>query len=259
MRRPPAGRDCPVLVRPFFVRPWIMRSAAVANQGDACVARIGSVADGREASVTYDPEIHHRRSTRAPAHDYAQAGAYFVTICTHNRACILGAIEDSAFVPNDLGDIVVGCWQAIPVHFPSVLLDEFVVMPNHMHGVLFIGGNPESTEVDSRPSQVGARATHASLVQDPGRPSGPGTNSENEVRRVRGPAARSLGAIVGSFKAASSKRINEAHRTAGATIWHRGYHDRIVRNDHELDRIRRYIYDNPAAWPHDEENPAYRR
>ena len=88
--------------------------------------------------MRYDPEKHHRRSIRLKGYDYTRAGAYFVTICTKDGACLFGDVADGVMRLNQMGHIVRQCWLAIPDHFPHVLLDEFVVMPNHVHGILVI-------------------------------------------------------------------------------------------------------------------------
>lgn len=163
--------------------------------------------------------LHGRRSTRLQAYDYAQAGAYFVTICA--RACLFGEISNNTMQTNQLGQIVEECWAAIPSHFPDVELDVFCLMPNHFHGIIVIS--------------VGA--THASPLQRPG------------------PSSRSLGAIVGSFKSAATKRIRELKNMPNLVIWQRNYYEHVIRNDSDLDRIRTYIVNNPFQWANDENNP----
>lgn len=90
--------------------------------------------------MKYDPEKHHRHNIRLKGYDYSQAGAYFITIVTHDRACLFGEVVDGEMQLNGWGEIVKRCWQEIPAHFPHVALDAFVVMPNHVHGILWIVG-----------------------------------------------------------------------------------------------------------------------
>jgi len=175
---------------------------------------------------------NHRRSIRLKGYDYTQAGAYFVTICTKDRACLFGDVADGVMRLNQMGHIVRQCWLAIPDHFPHVLLDEFVVMPNHVHGILVIMPTHD----------VGA--THASPLQNDDTPT-----------RPRGPQPRSVASIVGSFKSAAAKRINEHRGTPGAPIWQRNYYEHIIRDDESLNRIRQYIAENPLHWYLDRENP----
>jgi len=100
-------------------------------------------------AMKYDPKKHHRRSIRLPGHDYAQAGAYFVTICTDDRQCLFGRVDNAEMRLNHLGQIADECWRMIPAHFGNVELDAFVIMPNHVHGIIVI-------------TDVGVGATHAS-------------------------------------------------------------------------------------------------
>jgi len=88
-------------------------------------------------SMKYNPQIHHRRSIRLKHYDYSEPGDYFVTICTKNRKCLLGNIVDGKMVLNKLGLIVKRCWHDLPNHYPNVILDEFIIMPNHIHGIIF--------------------------------------------------------------------------------------------------------------------------
>jgi putative transposase len=88
--------------------------------------------------MAYDPEKHHRRSIRLKGYDYTQPGAYFITICTHGRECLFGEIIDGEMHLNEAGQIVVQTWQDLPNHVPNVQLDAFVVMPNHVHGIIII-------------------------------------------------------------------------------------------------------------------------
>ena len=87
--------------------------------------------------VPYDPEVHHRRSIRLRGYDYAQAGAYFVTICVQGRACLFGEVADGTMRLDRCGEIVARCWNELPEHYPTIELDAFVIMPNHVHGIIF--------------------------------------------------------------------------------------------------------------------------
>ena len=86
--------------------------------------------------MTYNPNIHHRKSIRLKGYDYTQAGLYFITICCQNRECLFGNIINGEMILNDAGNIANECWLAIPNHFPNVVLHEFVIMPNHIHGII---------------------------------------------------------------------------------------------------------------------------
>jgi REP element-mobilizing transposase RayT len=165
-----------------------------------------------------------RRSIRLPEYDYSGPGLYFVTICTDGRRCLFGEIVGQRMTLNESGRLVESCWREIPDHFSHIDLDDFVVMPNHLHGIVGIA------------EPVGA--THGSP---------PGT--------ARGPTHRSLGAIIGTFKTAVAQRINRLRRTTGVSVWQRNYYEHIIRNERALDAIRQYIAENPRRWGEDGENP----
>jgi REP element-mobilizing transposase RayT len=137
-----------------------------------------------------------------------------------------------------LGKIVRECWDAIPEHFASVALDQFVVMPNHGHGIIVItvpslaAGHTLSQQTFGN-ATVGA--THASPLQPP-----------------RGPKRKALGSIIGSFKSAVTKRMNEIGHASDDKLWQRGYYEHVRRNERDLDRIRQYIVNNPGKWQLDE-------
>jgi REP element-mobilizing transposase RayT len=177
----------------------------------------------------YDPERHRRRSTRFKGWDYAGPGRYFVTLCTADRELLFGDVVDGSVVLSAAGQVAVATWRETPVVHPSVTLDAFVVMPNHLHGILSI------------------------------RPDGWQRGAEESDGRPHGPSSGSLGAIVGVYEATATKRIRALPGWEGAVVWQRGFHDRIIRDDAELARARAYIHANPANWPYDAEHPQNRR
>ena len=198
--------------------------------------------------MPYDPDRHHRRSIRMPGWDYTQAGAYFVTIVTHGRECIFGEIVGDIMHLSAWGEIAARCWQNIPHHFPHVGLDEWVVMPNHIHGIIII------TNTDN---VVGAQ--HAAPLPGQHDPS-PDTSPPAPLPGQPGPRRTniqpgSLGAIIRSFKSAVTKRINAQRDTPGAPVWQRNYWEHVIRTERALDAIRRYITHNPARWHLDRYNP----
>ena len=180
-------------------------------------------------------ENKNRRSIRLANWDYSWTGYYFVTICAAKGKMTFGNIEDGEMILNHVGRIVGNLWNEIPKHFSRVELDAFVVMPNHVHGILVIDGN-DNGEIVSR-AEVGAR--HASPL------------------RPCGAVPRSLGAIVGSFKSAVTKWVNENRATPGAPVWQRNYYEHVIRDEGDLERIREYIATNPLRWEMDEENPDF--
>jgi REP element-mobilizing transposase RayT len=165
-------------------------------------------------SRVYDPAIHHRRSIRLQGHDYAGCGVYFVTLCVADRRPIFGTVVNGRMALNDAGRAAAFCWRAIPDHFPQAALDEWVVMPDHVHGIVAMSGDG------------GGRR---------------GEKSFAPAKRPHG-TSRTLGSIVRGFKIGVTKSLG------GDSPWQRNYYDIIVRDARALDNIRRYIRDNPAHW-----------
>ncbi|MCC6803038.1 MAG: hypothetical protein IT319_09150 [Anaerolineae bacterium] len=167
-----------------------------------------------------------RRSIRLRDYDYASEGMYFITLCAHQRECLFGTVDDSGNVQlNTFGAIVQEEWLKTPSIRAEIELDEFVVMPNHFHGIVAI--------VD-----VGAHGR--APLQTPA--------------LYRPP--RSLGALVAGFKSAVTKRINDQRGMSCARVWQRNYYEHVIRNESSLNDIRSYIQTNPACWAEDDENPA---
>ncbi len=177
--------------------------------------------------MKYNPDIHHRRSIRLRNYDYSQAGAYFVTICTHHRECLFGEITNRAMRLNDAGKIAAQCWQDIPVHFSHAALDEWTVMPNHVHGIIVI------TDTARRGTARRAPTTE----------------------RFGKPVSGSLPTVVRSYKSAVTRHINILRDTPGNRLWQPNYWEHIIRNENELHRIREYIRNNPARWQEDALHP----
>jgi len=167
------------------------------------------------------------------------AGAYFVTICTQERACVLGEIVDGEMRLNDAGSIARRCWEEIPRHFPLVELDAFVVMPNHVHGIIVIHGRGEASAITIHVAKTPSKPDASPLRQRP-----------------NGTQPGSLNAIVQNCKSISTRRMNAARSTPGTPVWQRNYHEHVVRNEGELVTIREYVLANPARWNEDENNPA---
>jgi len=154
---------------------------------------------------------------------------YFITACTEGRGCLFGKVVQGKMIMDQVGQIVEGKWLKTPVLRPYVVLDEFVVMPNHFHAILLIVTAGRGT------------ARRAPTTE-----------------RFGSPVSGSLPTIVRSFKSAAAKHINELRSTPGASLWQRGYYEHIIRDEDELQRIREYILTNPLRWELDRENPARR-
>jgi REP element-mobilizing transposase RayT len=167
-------------------------------------------------------ELPRRKSTHLRDYDYANPGYYFVTICTRDKQCLFGDVVNDVMQLNEAGLIVDACWHGIANHFPIVILDQHVVMPNHVHGII-------------RLCEI-VRARHASPLRE---------------------VAASLGTVIGSFKSAASKQLRSQPGMAGVPIWQRNYYEHVIRSDASLQAIREYIINNPKQWALDRENPKF--
>lgn len=175
-------------------------------------------------TTTYNPNIHHRKSIRLRGYDYTQAGLYFITICTHARLPLLGDIVDAEIRLNEAGLMVEKFWRAIPEHFPSATLDEFIVMPNHVHGIITVGAN-----------DVGAN-DYLPLQSD-----GPPQPKHG--------TSRTIGSIVRGFKIGVTKWFRG--NTDVHMVWQRNYYEQIIRNEEAYLKIAEYIQTNPQRWKED--------
>ncbi|MEX2156928.1 MAG: transposase [Gemmatimonadales bacterium] len=188
-----------------------------------------------------------RRSIRLWEYDYRRDGAYFLTICTHSRKTLFGVVCNSRVRLTAAGNAVRECWQAIPDHFPRVSLDRFLIMPDHIHGILVIGGESSAENgrvqpiADDQSGIVGAR--HAVPLHDPAARSA----CVPTVRPAFGrPIPGSLATIIGAFKSAVTRRLRATG--LGSQVWQRNYYEHVIRNDDDLRAIRRYIVTNPMRW-----------
>ncbi len=183
--------------------------------------------------MTCDPDRHQRRSLRLQSYDYTQAGAYYVTICTQDRECLFGDIADDSMRLNDVGKMVETAWEALPSRFPSLDLDAFVVMPNHLHGIIFLVG--------------------AGLV--------PARDQGDHKGRPYARMAPTLGDVLGTFKSITTVAYTRGVKQLAwpafrGRIWQRNYYEHIIRDEASLHGIREYITNNPLQWALDRENPA---
>jgi REP element-mobilizing transposase RayT len=199
----------------------------------------------------------HRRSIRLRGYDYTRAGAYYVTVCTQGRLPLFGDVLNDVMIPNAMGNIVQRCWDAIPEHMPMVVCDAFVVMPNHVHGIVVI------TDMASSGSSLvgGVGAANSPPLRIPATndvPDAPPPPDGTDIPR-RPPIAimvpNSLGHIMQTFKAAVSRQaVRDGLMPRGTPIWQRGYYERIIRDGGEHERIAQYIAENPTNWKGDRFN-----
>lgn len=233
----------------------------------------------------YNPNIHHRRSIRLKGYDYSSEGLYFITICCHNKVCLFGHVVNGAMVLNEYGQVAFNEWMKTPEIRPNVELGEFIVMPNHIHGIIRITRRGELHSPDSRgvlntpncelhsPDFGGESNTPNSggesnssdfggdsrgVLNTPdfmGESVSP--NSEGECNspqpyspqryspRLQGPS-QTIGAIVRGYKSAVTKKLNELG--VGRKVWQRDYYEHIIRNEQSYYNISKYIINNPSKW-----------
>ncbi|GBC99978.1 hypothetical protein HRbin17_02511 [bacterium HR17] len=184
--------------------------------------------------MRYDPEKHHRRSIRLKGYDYSREGAYFVTICTQDRLCLFGEVVEGEMRLNDAGQMVERWWVELNRKFPGVRTDEYIIMPNHFHGIIVIvGADPCVCHDDEMVAHANQMGTHA------GAP---------------------LPKIIQWFKTMTTNEYIRGVKQSGWTpfrrrLWQRNYYEHIIRNEDSLNRIRHYIATNPLRWHLDRENP----
>ena len=184
----------------------------------------------------------NRRLIRLKNYDYSRAGAYFVTVCVNERRNLFGGIENGKMALSAAGEVARFTWNDLTRHNTNILLDEFVIMPNHMHGIIII---KDSVGAGSKPALVNINQTNVRIKTMVGR--------DNNVRAGLEPApTHGLPEIVRQFKTFSAKRVNQTRKISRRSVWQRNYYEHIVRDDNDLSRIREYIVNNPEKWLEDE-------
>jgi putative transposase len=189
--------------------------------------------------VSYNPDKHHRRTIRLKGYNYSLAGAYFITICSYHRECLFGAIVDGEMQLNEFGTIVADTYLWLTSQYSYVDSDSWVVMPNHLHGILMLMDDISP----NNPRRGGSRTAPTQGV--------PTTDNSfrNDTKR------KSLGRLIGAFKTVSTKQINLIRDTPGITVWQRNYYEHIIRSEESMHHIRQYIHNNPFSWQHDQLHP----
>ena len=169
--------------------------------------------------------IRDRKLNRLKDSDYSEEGYYFVTVCAKDRVEMLGEVKGGKMILNEYGDMVNGYWAEIPRHYKNVDLDEFVIMPNHVHGIIIIASASVGTEQCSVPTNM---------------------NTNTNTKRV------SISQIIKSFKDVTTKQMRSRYGVHFS--WQRSFHDHIIRDEMDLNRVREYIGNNPLQWDEDVEN-----
>ena len=180
-------------------------------------------------------------SARLSSWNYSSNGSYFITICTKNREHYFGEIIDTKMKLSEIGAFANTCWSNIPNHFPHFYLDEFVVMPNHVHGIVMI----EKPYIDNNSLPRVVETGHALSLRK--------ADTKEVEEKPRHPrygnqGRNTISSMVGSFKSAVTKCCNENKMRFG---WQTRFHDHIIRNSDEFYSIRNYIINNPANWKDD--------
>jgi REP element-mobilizing transposase RayT len=179
----------------------------------------------------------NRHTIRLQNYDYSREGLYFITICTYNRMELFGKIENGEMILNNYGRIVDKYWNKIPKHYPDVELLEYVIMPNHFHGILwftkYIGNNNDYDNI------VGA--IHELPLQ----------RLPLQLQHRKNRRKMALPKIIGRFKMQSAKEINLLQKTSGQPVWQRNYFEHIIRNENFYIKIAEYIINNPLKWEED--------
>ena len=177
--------------------------------------------------MKYDPRIHHRRSIRLKGYDYSQNGAYFLTICVHNKKCLFGKIVNNEIKLNDAGRMLEEEWSNLAIRFKNIQLDEHVVMPNHFHGIIMVEaplvGAQDATQVETPPTK----------------------------------SAPAISNMVGAFKSITTCQYIDGVKIRGwppfkKKLWQQNYYEHIIRNEASLEKIRNYVLGNPSNWSMDE-------
>jgi len=175
--------------------------------------------------MKYNPEYHHRRSIRLKGYDYSQPGIYFVTLCTYQQQCWFGEIHQAQMHLNQIGKIVAQEWLHSPQMRPTLQLDEWIIMPNHLHGIVKI------------------IATQSNLL-----------SHQPQQKKLHRPP-NSLPSFIAGFKGSVTRKINQIRDNTAIPIWHRNYYESIVRHEDALNNVRYYIRNNPQKWDQDPDNP----
>ncbi len=195
--------------------------------------------------MKYNPEKHHRRSIRLKGYDYSTAGAYFITICTNNREIFL--------VKDDIKEMIHSIWQKLPVKFRNVSVDKFVIMPNYIHGIIFLNDTDSNSEM---------KRMNANTPKDKvfvGADPRVCPQKEKDGEHMGSPLPM-IGHIVQWFKTMTTNEYIKGAKKKGwksfdKRFWQRNYYEHIIRNEEDLNQIREYIINNQLNWESDDENP----
>jgi REP element-mobilizing transposase RayT len=195
--------------------------------------------------MRYNPDIHHRRSIRLRGYDYSQRGYYFITVCTQGRRCLFGEIEKGRMILNDAGKMIGRWWNELKNKYADIEIGEYVIMPNHCHGIINIAGNA-----------VGAEIVGADLCVCPN-----GICEQNQGEHAGSPLRgsrrdRPIYAMIQWFKTMTTNAYirnvkQNRWEPFDGKLWQRNYYEQIIRDEISLRRVREYIVNNPCQWRQD--------
>src|SRR4030095_4507850 len=192
-----------------------------------------------------------RQSIRLRGYDYSKIGTYFVTICTQNRECVFGRVVNEKIALNSMGAMVMETWIQIPENYPDIITDEFIIMPNHIHGIIIMNHEPVGAGPRACPSHV-EKSTHHNYETT-------GTNKNGQPQGVA--PTFSLPDVVHRLKSLTTAKYRKMMQENSCPpyprrLWQRNYYEHIIRNEGDLYKIREYIRNNPMNWEMDENHPA---
>ena len=223
--------------------------------------------------MNYNPAIHHRQSIRLKGYDYSSAGAYFITAVLQHRRHLFGRVCEGGMQLSEAGKIAQRCWEEIPDHFPLTAVDEFVIMPDHMHGIVIIlrgessrGGvqlnaaSKASLSIPLNDERLQLNAASKASLSAPlnderfplNAPSKTSHTRKDNYFSIISPRKKTLSVIIRTYKAAVTTICRE--NGIYEFQWQRNYHERIIRDEGGLAAVRRYILNNPAKWLRDKKN-----
>lgn len=173
-------------------------------------------------------------SSRLNNWNYTWQGAYFITICTKDMQLFFGGIKDDNMILNEIGQVAERFWLEIPEHFDNIILDHFIIMPNHVHGILIINDMVETLQV------LDVETLHCNVSTD-----------KNEFFSKISPKPKSISTVIRSYKSICTKTINKIQNEV-FFAWQTRFYDRIIRDEQELNNVRNYIENNPLNWKKNE-------
>lgn len=205
--------------------------------------------------MRYNPDKHHRHSIRLKGHNYSASGIYFITICVFQRECLFGEVVNGEMNLNQFGQLVASYWQNLARHHSTLNVDEFVIMPNHIHGILIL-----SDRQAKHNEFVGAGLADPSFAPHNASSPKPALLSENvsqcSSKNVVTTQHRSISEMIRGFKTFSARRINQIRRSPGVPVWQRNYYEHIIRDETVCSTIQQYIVSNPTSWRADQLYPS---